>query len=77
MNSETEKEILQFMGKIDERTKNIVDRLDGLPCGDQFRRIEALEDYKNQMMGRVSIISLVCGIVGYGISVAITWLLKK
>ena len=77
MKPETEKEILQFMGRIDERTKNLVDRLDHLPCGDQFKRIEALEDYKNQMMGRVSIISLVCGVVGYGISVAISWLLKK
>ena len=77
MRPETEKEILQFMGKIDERTKNICERFDSLPCGDNFKRIEALEDYKNQMMGRVSIISVICGVVGYGISVAIGWLLNK
>jgi len=77
MTPQTEKEIIQFMGKIDERTKNIIERFDNLPCGDNFKRIEALEDYKNQMIGKVSIISLVCGAIGYGISVGINWLLNK
>lgn len=76
MNQNQEEEIFKFMGKIDERTKNILDMFEALPCARDDKRITELERYKNEMIGKISIISVICGVVGYGVSTAIGWFLN-
>ena len=76
MTPDNEKELWEFVGEVRTDIKGIKQILNKLPCAEQEKKIEDLEDYKNQMIGRVSIISIVCGIIGYGISMAISWMLK-
>ena len=40
-------------------------------------RIKILEAYKNEMVGRISIIAMVCGVVGWAITTAIGYFLDK
>ena len=69
--------IFKFMGQIDERTKNILERFDALPCKRDDLRIQELEDYKNQMVGKISIIAIICGAVGWAITTAISWFINR
>jgi len=40
-------------------------------------RLCELERYKNEMIGKISIISVICGAVGWGITAGISYLLGK
>ena len=40
-------------------------------------RLKSLEAYKNEMVGKVSIIALICGVIGWGITTAISYFLGK
>ena len=36
-------------------------------------RIKDLEVYKNQMIGKISVIAIICGAIGWGITTAISY----
>ena len=40
-------------------------------------RIKELETYKNEMVGKISIIALFCGMIGWAISTAISYFWHK
>ena len=79
MTPEQEQQIFEFMGRIDERTENmekcakvttkLLETHDGRICN--------LEAYKNEMVGKISIIAVICGAVGWAITSAISYYLGK
>ena len=77
MTPEQVKQIWEFMGRIDERTKNLCDKFDALPCSSNRKDIDDLQDYKNQLVGRMSIIAIICGAVGWGITAVISYFLNR
>ena len=77
MTQDQEEKIFEFMGKIEERTKTILTKFESLPCARDDKRIGELERYKDEMVGKISIISIIFGAIGYGISVGINYLLNR
>ena len=56
--------------------KNLKENFDKLPCVDQEKRIDRLEAYKNQLVGKVSVISAIFGAIGYTVSIVIGYIIK-
>lgn len=77
MDTQTEKEIYQFMGRTANAIENIEKRFASLPCGTQGKKVDVLEDKVSKIEGKISIISAVSGFVGSIIFAVAGWFLKQ
>ena len=72
--------VYEMHGQLKELTadfKNLKENFDKLPCKAQGERIDELEAFKNQLMGKVSVVSAIFGAIGYAVSIVIGYIIKR
>jgi Mg2+ and Co2+ transporter CorA len=79
MTPEQEQQMWEFVGEVRTGIKNIEEnnKRVAILLEAHNGRLNDLEDYKNQMIGKVSIISIIMGAIGWGVATAIGWFINK
>jgi len=77
MTPEQESKLWEYVGNSKRFMEDLEKRLNGLPCSAESRRLEKIEAWQNQTIGKISIISLVCGAVGWGIVQVVSYFMGR
>ena len=65
-------ELYRLVGGIDKKLDQAIKQLD-----DHHSRLNSIERIQDTMVGKVSVISAIFGIIGAGIITAIGWFIKR
>ena len=70
-------EMSRAIGRIEQKVDDLCGNFSKLPCARDDKRISELEVYKNQMVGKISVIATICGIIGYAMSMIVSWIFNN
>ena len=69
-------DISRAIGRLEGKVDGICQRLDSLPCSAQSKKIDDLETFRDEMIGKTTIFGAIAGFIGAIVVSIISWLIK-